>query len=65
MLGLALCGAAGPQFLHNETMFAVAQKKYVYLYDNQGSELHCLRQHIEPQHLDFLPYHMLLVSVGG
>lgn len=52
------------QFLHNETMLAVAQKKYLYIYDQQGVELHCLKQHVEPQRLDFLPYHFLLVSVG-
>ncbi len=52
------------KFLHNESMFAVAQKKYVYIYDNQGIELHVLKHHIEPSVLDFLPYHYLLVSSG-
>ena len=51
-------------FLHNESMFAVAQKRCVYVYDDTGMELHCLREHIEPYRLDFLPYHYLLVSVG-
>ena len=30
-------------FLHNEQFFAAAQKKYVYIYDKRGLEVHCLR----------------------
>ena len=28
------------QFLQNEKLFAVAQKKYTYIYDDQGLEVH-------------------------
>jgi len=52
------------QALHNHTMFAVAQKKYVYMYDGHGVEIHCIKDHRYPTHLDFLPYHYLLVAAG-
>eukprot|EP00927_Polykrikos_kofoidii_P070644 TRINITY_DN67056_c0_g1_i1.p1 TRINITY_DN67056_c0_g1~~TRINITY_DN67056_c0_g1_i1.p1 ORF type:complete len:628 (-),score=149.96 TRINITY_DN67056_c0_g1_i1:44-1861(-) len=50
------------QPLHNHKMYAVAQKKYTYIYDNTGMELHCLKDQKYPSHLDFLPYHFLLVT---
>ncbi|GIL47302.1 hypothetical protein Vafri_4155 [Volvox africanus] len=51
-------------FLHNETFFAAAQKKYVYIYDKRGLEVHCLRAHTGVNALDFLPHHFLLTSIG-
>ncbi|TIA90162.1 hypothetical protein E3P99_01671 [Wallemia hederae] len=52
-------------YLHNASMLAVAQKKYVYIYDNQGIELHKMPDHIEARHLEFLPHHFLLASSGN
>lgn len=52
-------------FLHNETMFAAAQRKYTYIYDNTGAEVHCMRGHIEVNRMEYLPYHFLLVTVGN
>ncbi|KAK1230962.1 putative U3 small nucleolar RNA-associated protein 7 [Marasmius sp. AFHP31] len=52
-------------FLHDHSYFAVAQKKYVFIYDRDGVELHCLKSHIEPTRLEFLPYHWLLASIGN
>lgn len=51
-------------YLHNESMFAIAQRNFTYIYDNKGVEIHCMRQHERPLKLDFLPYHFLLTSVG-
>ncbi|EGO22742.1 hypothetical protein SERLADRAFT_416377 [Serpula lacrymans var. lacrymans S7.9] len=52
-------------FLHDQSHFAVAQKKYVFIYDRDGVELHRLKSHVEPTRLEFLPYHWLLASVGN
>jgi U3 small nucleolar RNA-associated protein 7 len=52
------------KYLHNETMFAVAQQKYTYIYDYKGIEIHCMKKHERAYRLDFLPYHYLMTSVG-
>ncbi|WVF72347.1 hypothetical protein IAT40_007162 [Kwoniella sp. CBS 6097] len=52
------------KFLQSESFIAVAQKKYVFIYDQDGVELHKLKQHIDPTHMEYLPYHYLLSTVG-
>ena len=51
-------------YLHNSQYLAVAQKKNVYIYDHHGVEIHNLDQHVDVTHMEFLPYHYLLATIG-
>ncbi|CAI5521220.1 unnamed protein product [Closterium sp. Naga37s-1] len=53
-------------FLHNEQFFAAAQKRYTFIYDKRGIELHCLKNITGSGalRLQYLPHHMLLASIS-
>ncbi|KAK6929125.1 WD40 repeat, partial [Dillenia turbinata] len=51
-------------FLHTEQLFAAAQKKYPYICNRDGTELHCLKEHGPVLRLQFLLNHLLLVSIN-
>lgn len=52
------------RFLHSEALLAVAQHRWLHIYDNQGIELHCVRRCDRITQLEFLPFHFLLASAS-
>lgn len=51
-------------FLHNTTLFAVAQQKHAFIYDDSGVEIHRMSEHQDIFQMQFLPHHWLLSTVG-
>ncbi|TEB22428.1 hypothetical protein FA13DRAFT_1766474 [Coprinellus micaceus] len=49
-------------FLQDQSFFAVAQKRNVFVYDRDGVEVHRLKNIVDPLRLEFLPWHWLLVA---
>jgi len=56
-----MCGFVDPD---SGQFFAAAQKKYVYIYDKRGIEIHCCKEHTDVSRLEFLPHHFMLVGLS-
>ncbi|XP_051631961.1 WD repeat-containing protein 46-like, partial [Manacus candei] len=51
-------------WLHSESLLAVAQRRWLHVYDSQGLELHVLPKFPGILRLQFLPFHFLLVTAS-
>lgn len=56
---------AGKWLQGDNQFYAVAQKKYVYIYDGAGTEVHKLKGHVDVTLLEYLNFHFLLASAGN
>lgn len=52
-------------FLVDHSMTAVAQKRYVYMYTKEGTEMHLLSKMANMDRLGYLPKHMLLAATSS
>uniref|UniRef100_A0A674H905 BING4 C-terminal domain-containing protein n=1 Tax=Taeniopygia guttata TaxID=59729 RepID=A0A674H905_TAEGU len=53
------------RWLHSEALLAVAQRRYLHIYDSQGLEIHVLPEFQGILRLEFLPWHFLLAAVSS
>ncbi|KAA0192393.1 hypothetical protein HAZT_HAZT009934 [Hyalella azteca] len=52
-------------WLQDTSAIAVAQKKWMSIYDDRGTELHVVKRFYDITKLDYLPYHFLLTGLSG